>query len=215
MKLCELLNEIDLKTAVNFIQHGGMAPSQQQNQQQSNQNSSDTNNQNNQTSVGQQNNDSGNNSSNNSSGMVAPESGGLLTPAKSGAKINNPGNVKYSSTTARYPGVTGKSGQFCAFQAPEYGIAASMKRLSVYKANTLFQALSIYAPASDGNNPQQYAKVVQQRTGIDPYASINLKDAEILKKIIPGMLWMECNAQYSQDVINKAADIYKTIGGNS
>ena len=149
--------------------------------------------------------------------IVTPQAGGYVSshPPKSGALINNPGNVKFSSTTSRYPGIAGKKGQFCVFKAPEFGIAASMKRLSVYRANTLFDALNIYAPASDGNNPKQYASVVQSRTGVNPYVMINLKDPETLKKIIPGMLWMECNAQYSQDVINKAAEIYQSMSAMS
>ena len=201
MKLYELLNEIDVSTMVNWAKFGGQTPDMpgQPNQDQ-NQND------------GSQ---SAYNDSGNYPGIVAPESGGLLTPAKSGSLINNPGNVKYSATTARYPGVVGKKGQFCVFHAPEYGIAASMKRLSVYRANTLFQALNIYAPASDGNNPAQYASVVHRRTGINPNAPINLKDTETLKKVIPGMLWMECNAQYSNDVINKAAEIYQSISGSA
>lgn len=81
-----------------------------------------------------------------------------------------------------------KSRGFKTFSSYEEGRAALEHQLELYKTgktrqpikpnSTLYQTMSIYAPASDKNNPQQYAKFIADKLGISidtPISNVDTK----------------------------------------
>lgn len=68
------------------------------------------------------------------------------------------------------------TGQFKSFDSPEAGKDALIHQLSLYQtgktrnnvkpSSTLSEAMHVYAPTSDNNNPDQYAKFIANRLGI-------------------------------------------------
>jgi hypothetical protein len=104
------------------------------------------------------------------------------------SQSNNPGNVKTSK------------GNFARYETPADGLNAIAGRFIRYqesndfgKAQTVRQALSIYAPKGDGkNDPNAYAKFVQQETGLDPDALINFREnPDALAKITRAVVIFE------------------------
>lgn len=74
---------------------------------------------------------------------------------------NNEGNLRPGSLSSNRIGVDKKN--FAVFATPEDGHAAKKYLLfssSKYKDLTLKQAIAKYAPASDNNNPTQYANYI-------------------------------------------------------
>src|SRR5215472_13201383 len=115
---------------------------------------------------------------------ASPSSG---VPAVSDPNItgNNYGNIRPVGAT------TG----FNAYNTPQDGIAAMARQLAInqkdHGLNTLRQTITRWAPASDGNNPDQYAATVAKAAGFDPDANLNFSDPAVLAKIIPAMAQVE------------------------
>jgi hypothetical protein len=91
-------------------------------------------------------------------------------------KNNNPGNLRDTN------------GQFLIFQTFQDGYAALVDKLrydfsglsKVYNASgSLYDFFAKYAPASDNNQPRQYAEFVAAQVGIDP----NLKLSDIAQLV--------------------------------
>lgn len=91
------------------------------------------------------------------------------------------------------------SGKFQAFNSPESGRAALERQLDLYKSGqsrnttgneTLYQAMGIYAPSSDGNNPRHYAEFIAKKIGVDPNTPIKQIDT---KKWADAVTQMEGN----------------------
>lgn len=95
---------------------------------------------------------------------------------------NNPGNIRYIGQKR----ATGKdSAGFCIFASYQDGrqelvdllVRASSGKSSIYKPEmTLLEFYQKYAPSTDGNYPQAYAKAVAKRMGV----SIEIKIKDIL-----------------------------------
>lgn len=73
-------------------------------------------------------------------------------------------------------------GSFKSFATPEEGRQALVNQLTRYQTgnnrvgvkpeNTLYEAMSTYAPASDNNRPKQYAEFIAKNLGISPNTQI-------------------------------------------
>lgn len=79
-----------------------------------------------------------------------------------------------------------KTGKFKQFASAAEGEQALMNQLNIYQTgksktgikptSTLYQAMAIYAPASDNNNPKQYAEFIAKKMGVSPNTPINQLD---------------------------------------
>ena len=93
-------------------------------------------------------------------------------PGSTSYRNNNPGNLKFVSQ----PGTTGKDTRgFAIFKDYESGINALRNQIllvargnsKVYpKTCTIIQFFAIYAPSSDNNDPESYAKEVADKMGV-------------------------------------------------
>lgn len=87
-----------------------------------------------------------------------------------------------------YGNLRGQDGQFMSFDTPEEGHSALIHQLELYKTgrtknpvspnSTLYQAMAVYAPVSDNNNPKHYAEFVAKRLGISPNTPIKDVDSQ-------------------------------------
>lgn len=89
------------------------------------------------------------------------------------ARNNNPGNLR---ETARriYPDLPRDAGGFIVFPSAQAGWDALRKDLAIKAARgwSLERIISVWAPASDGNDTRQYVANVAQWTGLDPRAPL-------------------------------------------
>ncbi len=95
---------------------------------------------------------------------------------------NNPGNIRASSGLIL--GANGIRDGFLVFSDAETGLNAIVKLFKGknYISLTLAGAMQRYAPSSDGNNPDNYARNISNKTGIPITAKIqDLSDADLLK----------------------------------
>jgi len=110
---------------------------------------------------------------------------------------NNPGNVKtpqvdFANYETSADGLNAIGGRFIRYQEAPAGTFSS-KRFGKGQAQTIRQALHIYAPEGDGkNNPDEYAAFVKQETGLDPDRPMNFRsDPQALAKITRAVVMME------------------------
>lgn len=107
-------------------------------------------------------------------------------------KNNNPGNLKDPVT-----------GKFRQFSTPQEGVNAQIHQLDLYKTgqsktgingnSTLAQMIGVYAPSSDGNNPNAYAENVAKQLGININTPLSQIDTTQLAK---AMTSIESPAMY-------------------
>lgn len=70
-----------------------------------------------------------------------------------------------------------------------------MQRYGQRGINTVLGAVSRWAPASDGNNPQQYAAYVSRRLGVGPNDQIDLNNPQTARRVAQAMAEFENGAQ--------------------
>ncbi len=88
-------------------------------------------------------------------------------PGSVSYRNNNPGNLKY----AGQPGATGVDANgFAIFPDYATGLQAldNQITLDASRGQTIAQFTSIYAPASDNNNPTSYAAQIASAAGLSP-----------------------------------------------
>lgn len=83
--------------------------------------------------------------------------------------INNFGNIRAESYP--YDGVISPINGWECFDTPAHGYQAIMIKLRYYyqeyQRDTLAKIFATYAPSSDGNNPDAYARFVSSQCGCD------------------------------------------------
>lgn len=113
-----------------------------------------------------------------SDGQLYLRSGGTIS-----WRYNNPGNLKYGKFAAGNGAVGPGWGNHSVF--PSYDIGAMAKRTLLFSPHkkyhdmTILEALSYYAPTSDGNNPSKYARYVAGEIGVSIHTKlINLSESQ-------------------------------------
>ena len=97
-------------------------------------------------------------------------------------RANNPGALRHSNFTKRMGSIGVTSNGFAIFPNPEVGRQANIALLKTdkYQNKTLAQAIHIYAPSSDGNNPTSYAARLARSMGISVNTYLrDMSDAQI------------------------------------
>lgn len=102
-----------------------------------------------------------------------------------GIELFNPGNIRQTTIHWRGQDLDYK-GQYCKFEAPEWGIRAMAKILDAYEARgikTLREAIRTWAPPAE-NDTEAYVSDVCQRVGIGPDTVTHLATLPVIKAII-------------------------------
>ena len=84
-------------------------------------------------------------------------------------RARNPGNIRNGDAYGAYPGKhinAGSSGHFAVFPDEATGFAAIKSVLHHYGHVTVAQAMNRYAPSSDNNDPDAYARHVAGQMGV-------------------------------------------------
>ena len=118
--------------------------------------------------------------------------------ANIGIDNNNPLNIRYNPTI-NWRGQTGKNRGFAKFVSMAYGYRAAIKNIQTYidnGYNTIDKIINRWAPASDGNNPESYAKNVSTRTGLSRSAKIAKNDLATLESLALAMSISEIGTNY-------------------
>ena len=99
-----------------------------------------------------------------------------------GLRDNNPMNVRPSGFTYKNQVGTDSSGE-AIFTDTIFGLRAAALDLYtayyVHGRKTLSDIISVYAPASDGNDVNAYVSYVSNQTGIDPNSDIQLNGSKL------------------------------------
>lgn len=85
------------------------------------------------------------------------------------ARNNNPGNLKYGGKFAQFES---PSAGWDALANDLYGKMTGNTQTRLTPKSTLLDLFSVWAPASDNNNPTQYAQFIAREVGVSPYTSI-------------------------------------------
>ena len=83
-------------------------------------------------------------------------------------RANNPGALRYSDFTRRMGAIGVTLNGFAIFPNADVGRRANVALLKTdkYQNKTLAQAIQVYAPSSDGNNPASYAARLARAMGV-------------------------------------------------
>ncbi|KAA5932321.1 MULTISPECIES: hypothetical protein [unclassified Pantoea] len=129
---------------------------------------------------------------------------------------NNPLNLRYSSSN-NWLGKGGDNGSgFEQFDTPEHGLRAGIKLMRNHINNgsdTLQSLISKWAPATDNNDPVQYAQSVSQQTGIPVDAKLNPNDSHQMTSVAKAMAKQE---GYGADIDDgQASRAWKSVDNPS
>lgn len=135
-------------------------------------------------------------------GLVLVLGVGMLTR---GIRNNNPGNIKHSNSDWLGMRDTQTDKTFVQFVSDEYGFRALAKTLQTYKyrheIDTVAGIIKRYAPDSDGNPTEAYAKYVADRLGVGVNQTININ--ERMGALLAAISRYETGKEYSSDIIDK------------
>lgn len=100
----------------------------------------------------------------------------------------------------------GTDREFEVFINDAYGFRAAFKILkNGFKAqpsrNTIRKIITRWAPPSDGNNTEEYIKVVSQRARINPDEKLTYVDLGRMVDIVKAMAFVESGHEYDERVI--------------
>jgi hypothetical protein len=107
-----------------------------------------------------------------------------------GLANNNPGNIRKSPS--KWLGeVEGEDDAFESFAVPEYGIRAMAKLLINYQVrrglDTIEEVIGRWAPPIE-NDTNSYVDSVARTTNISKFKVLNMKDPELLKRLIKAII---------------------------
>lgn len=105
---------------------------------------------------------------------------------------NNPGNLIKGKFSDRH-GAIGDAGNFAVFPDYETGKRAlrSLLKISKYQNQYLGEIFKHYAPKKDGNDPENYKKLVTQFTGLSADRKLSEFNDEELEKVMSAIIRVE------------------------
>ena len=114
--------------------------------------------------------------------------------------LNNPGNLRYEENNP-WNGQLGHYHGWCVFNTVEHGCRAMMLDVRAQQtrhgAATLAGVIERYAPASDGNDPAHYARLVGKLANVFPNATIDLRDRPVLDRVAHAMSIHEIGGKWA------------------
>ncbi|MGY6030657.1 transglycosylase SLT domain-containing protein [Phytobacter sp. AG2a] len=131
------------------------------------------------------------------------------SPGTLAVRNNNPLNIRTGNNAWAGKGADNGSG-FENFDTADHGFRAGIKLIKNHISNgdnTLSSLIRTWAPASDNNNPAQYAQAVSRDTGIPVDAQLNPNDRQQITSVARAMAKQEgYNSPVSDNQINRAWD---------
>lgn len=122
-----------------------------------------------------------------------------------GIRQNNPLNIR--STKTVWLGQKSNKGAFVEFYYLLYGVRAGIKNLrSIYNRGnfTVSKIINVWAPASDGNTPDVYAKIVASQMGIGVNEPFSFNEENVLP-MVQAMCRVEQGKNYISESVFKMA----------
>lgn len=111
-----------------------------------------------------------------------------------GIRNNNPGNIRHGQPWQGLREVQTDSG-FAQFVSMEYGIRALCKTLFTYAdkygLRNVAGIVSRWAPPADKNDTPAYIKFVSGQMGVNPLQEFNVRDPELLFKLVRAIIRQE------------------------
>lgn len=137
--------------------------------------------------------------------------GPTFTPAADaprGIRGNNPGNIEV--TGERWQGQTGSDGRFATFDTPQAGIRALARNLLTYQErhglNTVQAIVNRWAPPRE-NDTGAYVQAVARALGVEPDATLSLRDPQTLQRLAEAIIHHENGRQpYPEAVVRAGVD---------
>lgn len=126
-----------------------------------------------------------------------------------GIRNNNPLNIRIGNTwLGEVPNPT--DSDFEQFVSLRYGLRAAFcilrRYIRRYHRDTVRSIVSAWAPASE-NNTAMYIGYVSKRMNIDPDASINYENRDMMLSLVKAMAKYECGHELSDKDILDAYSI--------
>ena len=131
-----------------------------------------------------------------------------------GYRNNNPLNIRISNNPWQGKISDNTDGSFEQFVDMAHGYRAGFinMRTQINRGNnTIRKLINIWAPASDSNNPENYAKFVSSTSGIPIDAVIDPNDATSMQKIVSAMARMENGKDANSNDIAQGWKLYTGI----
>lgn len=118
----------------------------------------------------------------------------IMSNMRRGERLNNPGNIRKSSTAWQGLAPEQPDSAFASFVSPFYGLRAMAKVLLTYYQkyglNTVREIVSRYAPSSE-NDTGAYVATVSRLSGFSPDGTLTLSNPTTLYKIVRAMIQVE------------------------
>jgi len=126
--------------------------------------------------------------------QVAADVVGAVASTVRGLRNNNPGNVEKGADWQGLAPVQ-TDARFAQFTHMRYGVRAAARVFrnyqKLYNLRTVTQLINRWAPASE-NNTAAYINAVAQRVGVDPFAVLDLANAELCYRFLRAVFRHEC-----------------------
>jgi hypothetical protein len=105
---------------------------------------------------------------------------------------NNPGNLKQGPFSMKN-GAIGEAGGFAVFPDYDVGKKALHRLLKIkkYQEQNLSEIFKHYAPKADGNDPENYKKLVTQFTGLSPDKKLSELTDKEFEKVVNAIIRVE------------------------
>lgn len=79
----------------------------------------------------------------------------------------NPGNIRWGTWAQSHGAIANDGSNYAVFPSPIVGLAALVDLLANnYGSKTIAEAMKVYAPAEDSNDPRSYAAYVAKQAGV-------------------------------------------------
>lgn len=132
--------------------------------------------------------------------------------APRGIRNNNPGNIRLSRTTYKGEVTPSSDKAFKQFESMAYGYRAVFVTLRHYHTNlglkTIRQMISRWAPPSE-NNTGSYVKYVSDAAHYDCDAAVDIKDKNLMVKIVSAMSFVENGLKANQTDVMSGWEMYR------
>ena len=142
------------------------------------------------------------------------ESNNLPKSGPRGYRNNNPLNIRISNNAWKGKLQNNTDGSFEQFTDIAHGYRAGFinMRTQINRGNnTIRKLINIWAPASDNNNPENYARFVSTTSGIPIDAVIDPNDSTSMQKIVSAMARMENGKDANAEDIAQGWKLYTGI----
>lgn len=128
-----------------------------------------------------------------------------------GYRNNNPLNIRISDNAWSGKIANNTDGSFEQFEDMAHGYRAGFLNMKTHingGNNTIRKLINVWAPASDGNDPESYANKVASAAGISADEIINPKDPNIMQKIVLAMAKVENKQDANPDDVVQGWKLY-------